>query len=909
MKSSVKHSLNKFYMNKKILCLALATWHSVASAALILVPNGNFETAAGAGWVFAGGGATINYPASGGNAGGYAAMNSGGGWGVLVSQVNATTGHSLASLGLTAGSNYVFSLDMKNLGAGGALAGIKLEGWNAGAKVSDSGDLKFTATTSWATYTTNWIIPAAATSIMFVPLSVDGGNVGFDNVGVIVPNMPFTTTITSPATGAVVTANFTITASATVSPGTVTNVIFYDGAALLGSDASAPYSFDVSGAAAGAHALKVVARDSGGNSATSSVVNIISTNPPAPVGWQLAWSDEFAQADGTSPSSSNWGFDVGGGGWGNNQLEYDTARTNNVRIQNGQLVIEAKVENYLGNSYTSARMLSKGKQSWTFGRIEASIKIPKGQGIWPAFWMLGANIDAVGWPTCGEIDIMENIGNVADQGITHGTLHGPGYSGGGGLTQTYTLPGGAKLSDAFHVFAVEWSTNQIKWYLDNVQYFTLTPTNLPGGSTWVFNAPQFILLNLAVGGGWPGNPDGTTVFPQQMLVEYVRVYTNVPAPPTAPNPPTGLNASPGDAKVFLNWDASSSGATGYLLKRATVSGGPYTALTNLAANNFTDSGVANCSTYYYVVAATNSVGASSNSLEQAAALGVFALAVNSGGAAVGQFAADANVSGGTIGATVTTTIDTSGLTAPAPQSVYQTERFGNFTYSFTGLSNGVSYKVRLHSAETYWTAVGQRRFNVLINGTQVLTNFDIIAVAGAANKAMISEFNAVASSGQITVQYVNVTDNARASGIEILRARPSAPAAGSNGTLWQGMTLNLTATTVPGATYNWSGPNGFFATNQNPAIVNATTNASGAYSVTASIGSCASVPATTTVTVNPPARVAIQPVAGKVILNWPTGTLQSATNVTGPWGDVTNAIPPRTNPASLPREFYRAKLQ
>ena len=987
-----------FDMKKITAVMAMLMMVGFADAAVTnLFPNGNFDSPAGTAspWVevFGGGTTTYSYPTTGGNPGGYGRMNNTAGWGIWVG--GEPTPLSLASLGLVAGGTYTFVMDMKNF-SGTGIGKLKIESWGASGLISDSGDLPASSqSAAWVTYTFSVTLATNATGIKVVPVAGAVSQIGYDNLAVVVPSSPLTVSITSPTNSAVVTSNFTINATATVSPGTVTNVNFFDGAILLGNNINSPFSFSVIGASSGAHALKAVGKDSGGNSVTSTVVNVTVTNTPPAAGWQLVWSDEFTQADGTSPSSSNWGFDVGGGGWGNNQLEYDTARTNNARIQGGQLVIEAKPESYLGNSYTSARMLTKGKWSWTYGRIEASIKIPKGQGIWPAFWMLGANIDSVNWPACGEIDIMENIGNTADQGITHGTLHGPGYSGGGGLSGTYTLPGGAKLSDAFHVFAVEWTTNQIKWYLDNVQYFTLTPANLPGGSTWVFNAPQFILLNLAVGGGWPGNPDGTTVFPQQMLVDYVRVYNYVPAAPTAP---TGLTASPGSAKVFLNWNES-SGATAYQVKRATNSGGSYTTIASPATNNYTDTGVANCSTYYYVVSATNSVGVSTNSLEQAASLGAYALAVNSGGNAAGQFIADANVAGGTIGATVANAIDTSGLVAPAPLVVYQSERFGNFTYTFTGLVSGVTYKVRLHSAETFWTAVGQRRFNVIINGAQVLTNFDIIAAAGAANKAVIQEFNAIAGSGQMVVQYVTVTDNARASGIEILLAQPASPAgltatpgnaqvalkwnvltgasynvkrapvsggpftavfsgltstnctdtgrtngvtyyyvvsstilgcestnsiyvsatpacsppaaptAGNSGPIWMGMTLNLTASTVPGATYNWSGPNGFTATSQNPSITNASTNSSGLFSVASAIGGCTSTPAATTVTVNPPARVAIQPLGGKVILNWPAGTLQSATNVIGPWGDVSGAVPPRTNPANLPAEFYRAKLQ
>ncbi len=984
-------------MKKLIAVLTTLTMVGFADAAVTnLFPNGNFDSPAGTAspWVevFGGGTTTYSYPTSGGNPSGYGRMNNSSGWGIWVG--GEPTPLSLASLGLVAGGTYTFVMDMKNF-SGTGIGKLKIESWDSVGLISDSGELPaISQSAAWVTYTFSATLSPSATGIKVVPVAGAASQIGYDNLGVVVPNSPLTVSITSPTNNAVVTSNFTISATATVTPGTVTNVNFFDGATLLGNDTNSPFSFAVIGASSGAHALKAVGRDSTGNSVTSTVVNVSVTNTPVATGWQLVWSDEFTQADGTSPNSSNWGFDVGGGGWGNNQLEYDTARTNNARIQGGQLVIEAKQESYMGNSYTSARMKTQGKWAWTYGRIEASIKIPKGQGIWPAFWMLGANIGSVGWPTCGEIDIMENIGNTADQGITHGTLHGPGYSGGGGLSGTYTLPGGAKLSDAFHVFAVEWTTNQIKWYMDNVQYFTLTPANLPGGSTWVFNAPQFILLNLAVGGNWPGNPDGTTVFPQQMLVDYVRVYNYVASAPTAP---TGLTASPGSAKVYLSWN-DSSGATSYLVKRATSSGGPYTTIASPATNIYTDTGVANCSTYYYVVAATNSLGASTNSSEQTASLGAYALAVNSGGIAAGQFIADANFAGGTIGATVANVIDTSGLVAPAPQAVYQSERYGNFTYTFTGLVSGVTYKVRLHAAETYWTAAGQRRFNVIINGAQVLTNFDIIAATGAANKAVISEFNAVASGGQIVVQYVTVTDNARASGIEILMAQPGsptgltstpgdaqvalqwnaltgasynvkrapasggpftavfsglattnctdtgrtngvtyyyvvsatilgcestnsiyvsatpacsppdAPSAANNGPIWMGMTLNLTASTVPGATYSWSGPNGFNSTLQNPSITNASTNVSGLFSVTAATGGCTSTPATTLVTVNPPARVTIQPLGQNVILNWPAGTLQSATNITGPWGDVSGA-PPSTNPAIAPQEFYRTKLQ
>jgi beta-glucanase (GH16 family) len=275
--------------------------------------------------------------------------------------------------------------------------------------------------------------------------------------------------------------------------------------------------------------------------------------PPA-TQLNIVWDDEFNQPDGSSPDPTKWTYNIGNnGGYGNAELEYYTSRTNNARIEGGQLVIEADQESYGGQNYTSARMLTEGKWSWAYGRMEARIKIPRGQGIWPAFWMLGTNIDAgVSWPTCGEVDIMENIGKTSDQGTDHGTIHGPqnggDYNGGSGVGGTYTLPGGAALADNFHIYAVQWTPNQIQWFLDTNLFFTATPASLPSGGTWVFTQPQFLILNVAVGGQWPGNPDGTTVFPQQMLVDYVRVYQQ-----TAP---LQITATHSNGNVVLTWPAN-----------------------------------------------------------------------------------------------------------------------------------------------------------------------------------------------------------------------------------------------------------------------------------------------------------------------------------------------------------------
>jgi mannobiose 2-epimerase len=249
--------------------------------------------------------------------------------------------------------------------------------------------------------------------------------------------------------------------------------------------------------------------------------------------WRLIWSDEFNQRDGSPVDMTKWTAQVGGNGWGNQELEYYTNRVDNAYQSGGSLVIKAIKEKYTGRDnvmrdYTSARLITKNKFTVRYGRIEARMKIPYGQGLWPAFWMLGDDIDKVHWPGCGEIDIMENIGR--EPSIAHGTIHGPGYSGRNGLGSSYALANNQRFADGFHVFAVEWEPNVIRFYCDGNLYKTRTPSDLPAGTKWVYDHPFFILLNVAIGGAWPGNPDETTVFPQTMLVDYVRVYQRTSQP-------------------------------------------------------------------------------------------------------------------------------------------------------------------------------------------------------------------------------------------------------------------------------------------------------------------------------------------------------------------------------------------
>ncbi len=238
----------------------------------------------------------------------------------------------------------------------------------------------------------------------------------------------------------------------------------------------------------------------------------------APPYWTLVWSDEFDGPAGTAPDAAKWVYDLGASGWGNQELEnYTDSRENSYLDGSGNLVIESR-EATPGH-YTSARLKTKTKFTVEYGKIEARIKVPAGQGIWPAFWMLGTE---GGWPGGGEIDIMENIGR--EPGTVHGTVHGPGYSGDKGIGQSYSLPAGQRFAGDFHVFAVEWAQNGIQFFVDNHLYLTVTPASIPQGTAWAFNHPFFLLLNVAVGGSWPGNPDATSSFPQKMLVDYVRVY-------------------------------------------------------------------------------------------------------------------------------------------------------------------------------------------------------------------------------------------------------------------------------------------------------------------------------------------------------------------------------------------------
>ena len=249
----------------------------------------------------------------------------------------------------------------------------------------------------------------------------------------------------------------------------------------------------------------------------------------------LVMADEF-DVEGT-PNPSLWKFEVGDGtaqgipGWGNNELQYYTDRPENVRVDNGLLVITANEESFAGSNYTSGRIITQGLFEQQYGRFEARIRLPNGKGIWPAFWLLGNDCDQNPWPQCGEIDIMEYLGDSPT--LVFGSVHGPGYNAGDSVSKEYQLENDRFDTD-FHVFGIEWGPDYINYYVDGDLYQTITPSlvaeeaiddgSLENAGEWVFNRPFYIILNIAVGGNLPGAPNAETVFPQSMYVDYVRVY-------------------------------------------------------------------------------------------------------------------------------------------------------------------------------------------------------------------------------------------------------------------------------------------------------------------------------------------------------------------------------------------------
>lgn len=256
----------------------------------------------------------------------------------------------------------------------------------------------------------------------------------------------------------------------------------------------------------------------------------------SPTGGPLTWSDEFSGPAG-GPVGSSWQAETGGSGWGNQELQSYTDGTANAALDGaGHLAITARKERtgadcwYGPCEFTSARLVTAGRFAQTYGHFEARIKIPHGQGLWPAFWLLGDDVHAAGWPSSGEIDVMENVGK--EPSTAHGSMHSPGLAGANSLHGSFTLPDGGALADRYHVYAVDWQRDSVTWSVDGTTYSSKTRADV-GSEPWPFDHPFFVILNVAVGGSWPGAPDSGTSFPQTMLVDYVRVYQDTAAPESA----------------------------------------------------------------------------------------------------------------------------------------------------------------------------------------------------------------------------------------------------------------------------------------------------------------------------------------------------------------------------------------
>lgn len=545
----------------------------------------------------------------------------------------------------------------------------------------------------------------------------------------------------------------------------------------------------------------------------------------------------------SAPDSSKWNYDTGGGGWGNNEEETYCAPGSNVAPcsaanpnayldGSGNLVIQAINS---GGTWTSARMQTSGKEELQYGRVEARMKLPRGAGVWPAFWLLGANFSTAAWPLCGEMDVMENVPQLGPNKIAS-TIHGP-LSGGNGVGSRFTFPAGSQVDTGFHTYGVIWSPNQAQFYVDDPTqpFFTLTKsTGIPGD--WVFNHSFFVILNLAIGGYYPGYSDRTTPNPSVMTVDYVRVYrhsdslvsgaisvhaggdtvggffadTNysggTPVSSSAaidtslipaPVPPSALyqTARQGalkytvtelipNAKYVVHLHFAETQSTGVGERQFNVAINSKSVLSNFdiyaaagGANKAVEESfntVADPLSGGIVISLTN--GRSGEPLISGIsvqAVGIPApsgrVSIHAGGGDVGSFVADTDYSGGNTSNTFTS-VDTSLIQAPVPPiAVFQTDRWGPSTYTLGGFVPGTTHTVTLYFAEIYWTAPGQREFNVALNGTGVLTNFDIVADAGGANKAIEKVFPAQADqNGNITVKFsVGAVDQPKISGISV----------------------------------------------------------------------------------------------------------------------------------------------
>ncbi len=278
---------------------------------------------------------------------------------------------------------------------------------------------------------------------------------------------------------------------------------------------SAGASDTASAATASPSPATATAATAGSATATKAGPGSVAAHP----GWTLTFHDEFDGRAGSLPSGKRWVFQTGAGGWGHGELQRYTDRPSNASLDGkGRLVITARKESLKGAQYTSARLTTEGRFSQRYGWFEARLKVPQGVGIWPAFWTNGECPQ--GWPYCGEIDVMESVG--ATPTTVHGRVHGPGPHKGRGIGGDWKLD--TRIDEDFHVYAIDWQPTYVAFYFDGHEYARVRSDQLPEGDVWAVKHPANLLLNIAVGGAWPGPPDATTHFPQRLVVDWVRVY-------------------------------------------------------------------------------------------------------------------------------------------------------------------------------------------------------------------------------------------------------------------------------------------------------------------------------------------------------------------------------------------------
>ncbi len=512
--------------------------------------------------------------------------------------------------------------------------------------------------------------------------------------------------------------------------------------------------------------------------------------------WTQVWADDFNEPANTAPDPSKWTYDLGNN-FGNGELDIATDnRANSYQDGKGNLVIALLCDPASGPCgsnaarYTSAHLKTAGLYAaGPYGKMEARIKLPYGNGIGAAFWSLGNDyVTGTPWPQSGEIDIMEHIGREPSKNF--GTIHGPGYAD-YGIGTPYTLPNGGLFQNDYHTFGLIWSPFRVQWYVDDTLYGDLRNTNLSFGSLWEFNDPIYLIVSAGVGGGFAGNPDSSTVFPQYMYVDYVHVFQWTGGPPSAPSnlSATDLSAT----STQLNWSASSDSDVTYNIYGSTDSNFKLNENTSLIASDVTGSsykhsGLLPGTTHYYKVLASGPGGesaptgvASATTAATGAGPDGNPISINDGGYAVGAFSKDVYWAGGNA-SSGQATISASSVAHPAPPQVYTSGRWGSSTYVIPDLSPNAPYTVRLHFAEITFSAAGQRVFNVFLNGMLVLNNFDIFAAAGGKNIPVEKDFDVTSDkSGDITLQFATGTaDQPIIDGIEVTPGGTGGTVSGGN---------------------------------------------------------------------------------------------------------------------------------